>query len=186
MQAERLLSQQELAHKGHLPRQQLEQQQDQHLMLQQQLAEAQLSADLFELELHEDIFLQPDSTINTTLQQLITLGFYLTLDNFGQGISSLSVLREYPLHSLKIAQSYIRDMEHNEQQRNITASLIRLASYLQIDVIATGIENEMQAYLLHVMGCDILQGHLFSKALPASEVPALLARENRLLRKEVS
>ena len=83
-------------------------------------------------------------------------------------------------------QSFIRDMEHNEQQRNITASLIRLASYLQIDVIATGIENEMQAYLLHVMGCDILQGHLFSKALPASEVPALLARENRLLRKEVS
>lgn len=161
-------------------------QQDFVSTLQQQLAEAQLSADLFELELHEDIFLQPDSTINTTLQQLITLGFYLTLDNFGQGVSSLSVLREYPLHSLKIAQSFIRDMEHNEQQRNIIASLIRLASYLQIDVIATGIENEMQAYLLHVMGCDILQGHLFSKALPANEVPALLARENRLLRKDVS
>lgn len=161
-------------------------QQDFVSTLQQQLEESQLTAELFELELHEDIFLQPDSTINTTLQQLITLGFHLTLDNFGQGVSSLSVLREYPLHSLKIAQSFIRDMEHNEQQRNITASLIRLASYLQIDVIATGIENEMQAYLLHVMGCDILQGHLFSKALPASEVPALLARENRLLRKEVS
>lgn len=154
--------------------------------LQQQLEESQLTAELFELELHEDIFLQADSTLIATLQQLITLGFHLTLDNFGQGVSSLSVLRDYPLHSLKIAQSFIRDMEHNEQQRNITASLIRLASYFQLDVIATGIENEMQAYLLHVMGCDILQGHLFSKALPASEVPALLARENRLLRKEVS
>lgn len=161
-------------------------QQDFVSTLQQQLEQAHLSADLFELELHEDIFLHPDSSLSETLQQLITLGFHLTLDNFGQGISSLSVLRDYPLHSLKIAQSFIRDMEHNEQQRNITASMIRLASYLQLDVIATGIENEMQAYLLHVMGCDILQGHLFSKALPASEVPALLARENRLLRKKVS
>lgn len=161
-------------------------QQDFVKTLQQQLEEHQLSANLFELELHEDIFVQPDSAVNTTLQQLITLGFHLTLDNFGHGVSSLTVLREYPLHSLKIAQSFIRDMEHNEQQRNITASLIRLASYLQLDVIATGIENEMQAYLLHVMGCDILQGHLFSKALPASEIPALLARENRLLRKEAS
>ncbi|MGP9800162.1 putative bifunctional diguanylate cyclase/phosphodiesterase [Rheinheimera sp. NSM] len=154
--------------------------------LSNQLSVTGLSAEQFELELHEDIFLQPDTNIHNTLKQLTTLGFHLTLDNFGQGVSSLSVLRQYPLHSIKIAPGFIKDMEHNEQQRNITASLIRLASYLQLDVIATGIENEMQAYLLHVMGCDILQGHLFSKALPAAEIPALLAKENKLVRKEVS
>lgn len=154
--------------------------------LSNQLSVTGLSAEQFELELHEDIFLQPDANIHNTLKQLTTLGFHLTLDNFGQGVSSLSVLRQYPLHSIKIAPGFIKDMEHNEQQRNITASLIRLASYLQLDVIATGIENEMQAYLLHVMGCDILQGHLFSKALPAAEIPALLAKENKLVRKEVS
>ena len=74
-------------------------------------------------------------------------------------------------------------MEQKEQHRNITASLIRLAGYLQLEVTASGIDNEMQAYLLHVMGCDKLQGNLFSKALPASEIPALLAKENKLIKK---
>jgi len=151
-----------------------------------QLTESGINADQFELELHEDILLQPDSSAGKKLLQLTALGFHLTLDNFGTGVSSLSALQNFPLHGLKIAPAFVKDMEHNEQQRNITASLIRLASYLQLDVIASGIENEMQAYLLHVMGCDILQGHLFSKALPAAEIPALLARENKLLRKEVS
>jgi EAL domain-containing protein (putative c-di-GMP-specific phosphodiesterase class I)/GGDEF domain-containing protein len=153
--------------------------------LEEQLKTSGLSADQFELELDEEILLQPDKHTSETLQQLATLGFHLTLDNFGAGISSLSVLRKYPLNSLKITQSFVKDMEHNEQQRNITASVIRLASYLHLNVIANGIENEMQAYLLHVMGCDVLQGHLFSKALPAAEIPAFLAKENKLFRKEV-
>ena len=127
-----------------------------------------------------------NNQIADCLQQLHTLGFHLTLDNFGAGVSSLAALRKHPLHNLKIAPEYIKGMENNEQQRNITASLIRLASYLQLDVIASGIENEMQAYLLHVMGCDILQGHLFSKALPAAEIPLLLAKESKLVRKQVS
>lgn len=154
--------------------------------LDTQLKAAGLTAEQFELELNEEILLHADKHTSATLKQLTELGFQLTLDNFGAGVSSLTVLRQFPLNSLKITQSFIKDMEHNEQQRNITASVIRLASYLRLNVIATGIENEMQAYLLHVMGCDILQGHLFSKALPAAEVPALLARENKLLRKDVS
>lgn len=153
--------------------------------LAKQLKKHELSGEQFELELHEDILLTEEASTLDTLQQLAALGFHLTLDNFGIGVSSITVLRKFPLHSIKIASSYVKDMEHDEQQRNITASLIRLASYLRLDAIATGIENEMQAYLLHVMGCDILQGHLFSKALPASEIPALLAKENKLIRKEV-
>lgn len=151
-----------------------------------QLQHSGLTAEHFELELPEDILLDDNNQIADCLQQLHTLGFHLTLDNFGAGVSSLAALRKHPLHNLKIAPEYIKGMENNEQQRNITASLIRLASYLQLDVIASGIENEMQAYLLHVMGCDILQGHLFSKALPATEIPLLLAKENKLVRKQVS
>lgn len=162
------------------------QQSDFIAFLQTTMSAHNLSAEAFELELHEDALLQQDAISQSNLQQLAAQGFHLTLDNFGEGISSLSALRRHTLHSLKIAQSYIKDMEHNEQQRNITASLIRLASYLQLDVIASGIENEMQAYLLHVMGCDILQGHLFSKAIPAADIPALLAKENRFLRNAVS
>ena len=151
--------------------------------IQQTLSNSGLDAELFEFELSETALLQEDKTTRQTLQQLADSGIYLTLDNFGTGLSPLSVLHHSALRGIKLAPERVKDMEHNEQQRNITASLIRLASYLQLDVIATGIENEMQAYLLHVMGCDILQGHLFSKAIPASEVPVLLARESRLLRK---
>ncbi|MEO3877032.1 putative bifunctional diguanylate cyclase/phosphodiesterase [Rheinheimera fenheensis] len=151
-----------------------------------QLQHCGLTAEQFEFEIEEPLLLEADSVVNTNLQQLAQMGLHLTLDNFGTGVSSLSVLKQFPLHGLKIAASYIKDMEHNEQQRNITANMIRLASYLQLDVIASGIENEMQAYLLHVMGCDILLGHLFSKALPAAEIPLLLAKESKLVRKQVS
>ncbi|MDX3773214.1 EAL domain-containing protein [Chromatiaceae bacterium AAb-1] len=154
--------------------------------LYSQLQQNELTADGFELELSENILLHASPSIRQRLAQLSKQGFHLTIDNFGQGALSLTLLQQLPLNSIKIAQQLIRDIEHNERQRNITASLIRIATYLQLDVIATGIENEMQAYLLHVMGCDVLQGHLFSKALPASEIPAVLARENNLLRKEVS
>lgn len=153
--------------------------------LQQQLQRNELRASHFELEFSEDIFSQPEDSVQQKLQQLNQLGFVLTLDRFGEGISSLNQLRNFPIHSVKIAQALVRDMEHNEQQRNITASLIRLAGYLQLDVIACGVETEMQAYLLHVMGCDKLQGHLFSKALPANEIPSLLAKENKLFKKAV-
>lgn len=151
-----------------------------------QLQQCGLTAGQFEFEIEEPLLLEADSVVNANLQQLAQMGLHLTLDNFGTGVSSLSVLKQFPLHGLKIAASYIKDMEHNEQQRNITANIIRLASYLQLDVIASGIENEMQAYLLHVMGCDILLGHLFSKALPAAEIPLLLAKESKLVRKQVS
>ncbi|KKO46352.1 hypothetical protein WG68_06175 [Arsukibacterium ikkense] len=137
----------------------------------------------FTLELDQRIFQQSTAELSTKLSKLRELGFALLMDNFGDGISSLTALRELPLDAVKIARSLINQMEQKEQQRNITASLIRLAGYLQLEVTASGIDSEMQAYLLHVMGCDKLQGNLFSKALPASEIPALLARESKLLKK---
>ncbi|SNY57415.1 diguanylate cyclase (GGDEF) domain-containing protein [Arsukibacterium tuosuense] len=150
------------------------------------LQEQKLPADHFTLELDERIFQQPNVNLHSRLTALSDLGFQLVLDNFGDGISSLTTLRQLPLDGVKIARSLINQMEQKEQQRNITASLIRLAGYLRLEVTASGIDNEMQAYLLHVMGCDKLQGNLFSKALPASEIPALLAKENKLIKKAAS
>jgi EAL domain-containing protein (putative c-di-GMP-specific phosphodiesterase class I) len=154
--------------------------------LNESLQENKLQASHFTLELDERIFQQPIISLQHKLSALNNLGFHLLLDNFGEGISSLTSLRQLPLHGVKIARSLIYQMEQKEQQRNITASLIRLAGYLQLEVTASGIDNEMQAYLLHVMGCDKLQGNLFSKALPASEIPALLAKESKLIKKAVS
>ncbi|MGI5308415.1 EAL domain-containing protein [Rheinheimera sp. WS51] len=151
--------------------------------LKQQLQQHHLAGEHFALELSEEVFLSPCVNLSAKLQQLIELGLQITLDKVGEGVLSIDVLRRYPLHNIKLTKSYIADIEHNEQQRNITASLIRIASYLQLNIIAVGIENEMQAYLLHVMGCDILQGFLFSKALPAKDIAGLLTKENKLLHK---
>lgn len=150
------------------------------------LSEYKISADHFTLELDERIFQQPVASLQSRLNALSDAGFHLLMDNFGDGVSSLTSLRQLPLHGVKIARSLINQMEQKEQQRNITASLIRLAGYLQLEVTASGIDNEMQAYLLHVMGCDKLQGNLFSKAVPATEIPALLAKENKLIKKAAS
>ncbi|KKO49644.1 hypothetical protein VT06_05485 [Arsukibacterium sp. MJ3] len=150
------------------------------------LLETNQHAKHFTLELDERIFQHNSELLQSRMSTLREMGFQLLLDNFGDGISSLTTLRQLPLDAVKISRSLISQMEQKEQQRNITASLIRLAGYLQLEVTASGIDSEMQAYLLHVMGCDKLQGNLFSKALPVNEIPALLARENKLLKNAVN
>lgn len=146
------------------------------------LEEHALNADLFELELPEAIFNHPTIWLRERLHSLVRMGFTLILDNFGEGIASLTQLRQYPLHGVKLSSSLIKGIEQQEQQRNICATLIRLTSYLDLSVAATNIETEKQAYLLHIIGCDSQQGYYFSKAVPASEIGRLLARETSLLK----
>ncbi|MCC5453330.1 bifunctional diguanylate cyclase/phosphodiesterase [Rheinheimera sp. UJ51] len=149
--------------------------------MQNTLQDAEVSASLFELELPETIFTQPTVWLRERMHSLDKMGFRLILDNFGEGVSSLTQLRQHPLHGVKLSPTLTKYIEQQEQQRNICATLIRLANYLTLDVTATNIETEMQAYLLHVMGCDNQQGHRFSKAVPADEIGQLLLKENNLL-----
>lgn len=149
--------------------------------LQDTLTEFELAASLFELELPESIFNHPTIWLRERLHSLERLGFKLILDNFGDGISSITQLRLFPLHGVKLAPALVKYIEQQEQQRNICATLIRLIGYMELDVTATNIETEMQAYLLHVMGCDCQQGHRFSRAVPAEDIGQLLLKENQLL-----
>lgn len=149
--------------------------------MQDTLTEFELSASLFELELPEAIFGHPTIWLRERLNSLEKSGFRLILDNFGEGVSSFTQLRQFPLQGIKLAPTLVRYIEQQEQQRNICATLIRLAGYLGLDVVATNIETEMQAYLLHVMGCDCQQGHRFSRAVPAEDIGQLLLKENQLL-----
>ncbi len=149
--------------------------------LQNTLKDTEVSASLFELELPETIFTQPTIWLRERMHSLDKMGFKLILDNFGEGVSSLTQLRQHPLHGVKLSPTLVKYIEQQEQQRNICATLIRLATYLTLDVTATNIETEMQAYLLHVMGCDSQQGYRFSKAVPADEIGQLLLKENNLM-----
>lgn len=141
-----------------------------------------LNANVFELELPESIFNHPTIWLRERLHSLVRMGFTLILDNFGEGVSSLTQLRQYPLHGVKLSSSLTKGIEQQEQQRNICATLVRLTNYLELSVAVTNIETEKQAYLLHIIGCDHQQGYYFSKAVPASEIARLLARETSLLK----
>ena len=130
-----------------------------------------------ELEITESAMMADPEQALKIMMQLKALGITIALDDFGTGHSSLGYLKRFPIDVLKIDRSFIIDIEHSDQDRNITATIIRLAKYLNIKVVAEGVENERQAYLLNVMGCGILQGYYFSKPLPVDKATELLESE---------
>ena len=145
--------------------------------LQQELRHYQLDASVLELEITETAMMRDAEHCLEVMHQLKAMGFTLALDDFGTGYSSLGYLKRFPIDTLKIDRAFIKDMDTSEQDRNITATIIRLAGYLKIAVVAEGVETEMQAYLLHVMGCQVVQGYLFSPPVQPEQIAALLDKE---------
>ena len=137
----------------------------------------QVSPESLEFEVTESAMMKNPEFAMQQMERLRQHGFSIALDDFGTGHSSLGYLKRFPIDRLKIDRSFIQDIVHSEQDRNISATMVRLAKYMNIKVVAEGVEDEQTAFLLHVMGCDELQGFLFSKAIPFDEVPALIERE---------
>jgi EAL domain-containing protein (putative c-di-GMP-specific phosphodiesterase class I) len=108
------------------------------------------------------------------LKNIRSLDVELAVDDFGTGYSSLAYLKLLPIQTLKIDKSFIRDLEHNADDAAISAATLALAHRLDLQVVAEGVETELQRDFLISHQCDYLQGYLFSKPLPASEVPRFL------------
>jgi EAL domain-containing protein (putative c-di-GMP-specific phosphodiesterase class I) len=102
-----------------------------------------------------------------TLQGLRALGAQLAIDDFGTGYSSLAYLRRLPFNTLKIDQSFIKDLPGDEDSAAIVGAIITLAHRLKRNVVAEGVETEAQATLLRAYECDAGQGYLYSRPLPA-------------------
>ncbi|MBB1478516.1 MULTISPECIES: EAL domain-containing protein [unclassified Pseudoalteromonas] len=135
-----------------------------------------------ELEITESAMMDNPEFAQQQMNRLKALGFTIALDDFGTGHSSLGYLKRFPIDTLKIDRSFIKDIVDSEQDRNITATIIRLAKYLHIDVVAEGVETKEQAYMLHVMGCNTMQGYYYSRPLCAEKVATYLEKNN--LRKQ--
>jgi diguanylate cyclase (GGDEF)-like protein len=129
---------------------------------------------LLEIEITETGVIDAGNGFIQQLQDLEALGIRLAIDDFGTGFSGLSHLRALPVSHLKIDRSFIKDIRNDVSDAKIVSSTISLAHNLDMLVIAEGVETREQLAHLRVNACDQAQGYLFSKPLPAEEIPALL------------
>ncbi len=127
------------------------------------------------LEITESVLVEESATAKATLEALTEIGVRLVLDDFGTGYSSLAYLNRFPFDALKIDRSFVDALGVEQERTAIIEAIIGMARALSLDVIAEGVENEAQLYELRRLGCDYVQGHLFSPALPPQEVPGLLS-----------
>ncbi|MDO9387178.1 MAG: EAL domain-containing protein [Thiobacillus sp.] len=134
-------------------------------------------ADL-ELEITESVAMHDPAASISKLKALRGLGVRLSIDDFGTGYSSLSYLKLLPIHTLKLDQSFVRDIETDSNDVTICTATIALAHNLGLAVIAEGVETEAQRLLLTAHQCDFMQGYLFSKPLPAAAALAFIKGRN--------
>ncbi|MDO8991305.1 MAG: EAL domain-containing protein [Sideroxyarcus sp.] len=127
-----------------------------------------------ELELTESLLMSNAAGAVETLVKLHETGIRFSIDDFGTGYSSLSYLKRFPISSLKIDQSFVRDLSSNPDDAAIVAAIIALGHGLGLNVIAEGVETTAQLTQLRKNGCNEMQGYLFSRPVPAAEMTQLL------------
>jgi diguanylate cyclase (GGDEF)-like protein len=140
------------------------------------LGQSGLAASRLELEITESVLLQADRTVLDALHQFRDLGVRICMDDFGTGYSSLSYLRSFPFDKIKVDRSFIRELSKDNDCMAIIRAVMRLGFSLGMITTAEGVETEEQLDILRAEGCMQVQGFLFSQAVPAAEIPALLRR----------
>jgi diguanylate cyclase len=133
-----------------------------------------------ELELTESLLMNNAAAAVKTLVKLREAGIQFSIDDFGTGYSSLSYLKRFPISSLKIDQSFVRDLSHDKEDEAIVSAIIALGRSLGLKVIAEGVETTAQLALLRNKGCNEMQGFLFSRPVPVAEMTDLLQNGEQL------
>ena len=122
------------------------------------------------IEISESLLVcNPEKAIQT-LTKIKSFGFQLHLDDFGTGYSSLNYLDELPVDLLKIDRSFVQKLENEHNENAVVRMIIAMAVALDVEVVAEGVENEIQIEMLKSMNCVLFQGNYFSKSMPADMV----------------
>ncbi len=129
-----------------------------------------------ELEITESLIMQGAGKTIAILEEISEAGIRISLDDFGTGYSSLSYLKRFPIDTVKIDRSFIRDIHTDPNDAAITRAIIAMSHSLKLSVIAEGVETEDQLAFLREQGCDEYQGYFFSQPRPAEELTELLAQ----------
>ena len=126
------------------------------------------------LEITESVLLHKNDAQQALLHRFRALGIRIALDDFGTGYSSLSYLCGFPFDTIKIDQTFVRDLDTRAESRVIVATIIELARGLGMTSTAEGVENAEQLAVLRELGCTTVQGYLFSRPVPAAAIPQLI------------
>lgn len=145
--------------------------------IEQILQQTQCDRHLIKLEITESAILETDNRANTMLNQLKELGIKLCIDDFGTGYSSLSRLYQLPIDILKIDACFIRAIGKHEKKEKILESIVTLAHNLGMEVVAEGVETEVQFQKVKQHQCEYIQGYLFGRPIPKDETETLLKKK---------
>jgi len=145
-------------------------------IVKEALQDAMIPPQCLELEITESIIMRNPEKAIRTLTELKAMGIEIAIDDFGTGYSSLSYLKRLPLDFLKIDQSFVQNLAADPSDQAIVRATIAMARSLNLKTIAEGVETEEQLSFLQEHGCDEIQGYLFSRPLPAEEIPGILAK----------
>lgn len=142
---------------------------------QMNISEFQIDPDCLELELTENLVMEKLSVAMEILEELNSLGIHLAIDDFGTGYSSLAYLKQFPIKTLKIDKSFIRNLTVGSNDSAIVSAIIAMAQKLSLSVVAEGVETREQLDFLKSNGCTEVQGYYFSKPVTAEEFTELLS-----------
>lgn len=166
------------------PRQLL--QQDIYNLVAETLSAYEQPPEALQIELTESALMESSESTVAPLKELYERGVRISLDDFGTGYSSLIYLRRFPIHNIKIDQSFVRSIPHDEGNAAIASGLIALAHSLNLYVVAEGVETIEQLRFLRDKGCDEIQGYVVSPAVPAAEFAEILLSRIDVLADEPS
>jgi EAL domain-containing protein (putative c-di-GMP-specific phosphodiesterase class I) len=138
------------------------------------LAASGMSAVLLQLEVTESMVMRNVPRAVKVLDAIQSRGIRLAIDDFGTGYSSMSLMKQFPIDTIKIDRSFVRDLPNDSEDQAIAQAIISMGKALGMTVIAEGVETLEQQTFLRDHGCDEMQGFLISKAIPAQELAALL------------
>jgi EAL domain-containing protein (putative c-di-GMP-specific phosphodiesterase class I) len=144
------------------------------------LNESGLPPRALDLELTESIIMENSKETLATLYELKSMGVKISVDDFGTGYSSLGYLKRFPVDLIKIDHAFVRDLATSPDDAAITTAIIAMARSLKLEVLAEGVETPAQAEFLLERGCNLMQGYMFGRPLPAPKFERLLKPSTHL------
>jgi EAL domain-containing protein (putative c-di-GMP-specific phosphodiesterase class I) len=150
------------------------QQQDLATQIADSLQKTGLAPHQLDLEITESHAMQDADFTLSVFHDLQVMGVRISIDDFGTGYSSLGFLKKFPINTLKIDRSFVKDLGRDPKDEAIVSAIIVLAHRLGLDVVGEGVETEMELSILRKHECNRIQGYFFSKPLPAADFEALM------------